>query len=341
MNLKIHKLQEAQLKILWEKWQNASIFISGGTGFFGKWLLESHLWLVENLSLKTQVTILSRDPERFLKDFPHFDHPSISFIKGDVREPLESTKTFDLVIHAATEASAKLNEEDPMLMMDVILEGTKNILNFAAKSKVKKFLNVSSGAVYGEQPQEIDLIPETYQGAPDATNPTTAYGNAKRTAELFGFILGKHHGFDCVAARGFAFVGPYLPIDTHFAVGNFIGDVLKNKPILIKGDGLAMRSYLYGEDLAIWLWTLLLKGNAGEAYNLGSDQGLSIAELANMVSESSPEKLEVQGPMTKASSDLRHKYLPSVSKAKALGLEVWTPLKDSIKLTYLWNQQQS
>ncbi|MDX2470039.1 MAG: NAD(P)-dependent oxidoreductase [SAR324 cluster bacterium] len=341
MKLDLHEILKEQLTDLWRGWEESSIFISGGTGFFGKWLLESHLWLGSELGLKTQVTVLSRNPEAFLKAHPQFKHPSIAFIQGDVRQEVSSTKSFDLVIHAATEASAKLNAEDPMLMMDVILEGTRNILDFAAKNKAKKFLNVSSGAVYGEQPQEINLIPETYQGAPDPTNLTTAYGNGKRTSELFGFIAAKQHSFDCVSARGFAFVGPYLPLDTHFAVGNFIGDSLKEKPIVIKGDGLAQRSYLYGEDLAIWLWTLLLQGATGEAYNLGSDQGVSITELATLVSESAPVKLPIEGPLAKANGDFRHKYLPSIEKARVLGLDVWTPLDLAVEKTYAWHKEQN
>jgi len=337
MNLDLHDQHSKALQKLWKPWRQAKIFITGGTGFFGKWLLESHLWMHENIGLQTQLTILSRNPESFKKNYPQFVHPSITFVQGDIRDKLQLDQCFDLIIHGATEASATLNREDPLLMMDVILQGTRNILDLAVATQANRFLMLSSGAVYGEQPQGMDYITEDYQGSPDPTNPLTAYGIAKRTAETLSFIYGRQHGFDSVSARGFAFAGPYLPLDGEFAIGNFVGNALSGKPIEIKGDGQPMRSFLYGEDLAIWLWTLLLEGKKNEAYNLGSDQEISIYDLAKAVVKLSPQTTEILGPMQKPSGNFRNKYLPSIEKARSLGLEAWTTLDQSIQKTLEWN----
>ena len=114
------------------------LFLTGGTGFFGKWLLESILWMNRELDHPIEVLVLSRNPESFLKKFPQFTNPEIKFLQGDVRSFQFVDDKFDLVIHAATDASVQLNSENPLLMIDTIVEGTKRTLEFSKKSGVKK-----------------------------------------------------------------------------------------------------------------------------------------------------------------------------------------------------------
>src|SRR5213075_1098715 len=121
---------------------------------------------------------------------------------------------------------------------------------------------------------------EGFRGSPDVLDPQPAYGETKRMGELLCFAYGKRFGIDVVAARGFAFLGPHLPLDRNFAAGNFLSNVLNGASIEVKGDGTALRSYLYAADLAVWLWTLLVRGAPGRAYNVGSEMAVSIAELA-------------------------------------------------------------
>ena len=115
-------------------------------------------------------------------------------------------------------------------------------------------------------------------------------------------------------ARCFTFVGPYLPLDDHLAMGNFIRDGLNGGPIIVKGDGTTIRSYLYADDLVEWLWTILLKGNTGEAYNVGSDEAISIFDLAHLVSTCFDDKPEV---IIKGKPDGKiDRYVPKVEKIK-------------------------
>ncbi|MDB6024805.1 MAG: epimerase, partial [Verrucomicrobiales bacterium] len=238
-------------KGLWEELRGQKIFITGGTGFFGVWLLESFVWANEHLNLKAEALVLTRDIEKFAQKSPQLAKKScLRFIAGDIRDFAFPSEQFAFVIHAATDASAKLNDENPLLMLATVVEGTRRALDFAVHCGAKKFLLASSGAVYGSQPQDLVHVPEEFSGGPNQSDPRSAYGEGKRMAELLCAIYAKQIGIEAKIARCFAFVGPHLPLDSHFAIGNFIRDAMSGGPILIKGDGTPERSYLYAADLA-------------------------------------------------------------------------------------------
>jgi nucleoside-diphosphate-sugar epimerase len=317
---------------LWEELRGERIFITGGTGFFGCWLLESFAWANDRLGLNASALVLTRDPDAFRKKVPHLaTHLAIHFHSGDVRSFEFPVGSFTHIIHAATESSVKLNSESPLLMLETIVDGTRRTLEFARQSGAKKILLTSSGAVYGKQPQEMTLIPEDYQGAPDPTDPLCAYGEGKRVAEtLFSMYAGKY-GFESKIARCFSFVGLYLPLDIHFAIGNFIRDGLNGGPIIIKGNGTPIRSYLYAADLAIWLWTILMRGKTSRPYNVGSDECQSIADTGRMVARAfaPPLKVDIRGKVYPDQEVER--YIPSTSRAKEeLGLTSYFPFQDAL-----------
>jgi dTDP-glucose 4,6-dehydratase len=325
---------------LWDELRGKRIFITGGTGFFGKWLLESFIWANNILKLNAQMHVLSRDPEAFKMSYPHLANANeIVFYRGDVRTFDFPTSNFEFVIHAATDATTQLNHDNPLLMIDTIIEGTRRVLDFSLSCGAKRFLLISSGAVYGKQPVDLSHIPEDYQGAPDPMQPVSAYSEGKRLAELLCSIYHKEHGTETVIARCFAFVGPYLNLNIHYAIGNFIRDGLAGGPIRISGDGTPYRSYLYAADLAIWLWTLLFRGKPGEAYNVGSEQAISIRDLAYEVAthfSNSPKVIISKQPLPEAPTE---RYVPSTRKPRIeLGLDTNIHLDEAVRRTVDWNR---
>jgi nucleoside-diphosphate-sugar epimerase len=317
---------------LWEELRGQRIFITGGTGFFGCWLLESLAWANDKLDLKASVVVLTRNFDAFKKKAPHLAaHPDIQFHVGDIRNFNFPDGEFTHVIHAATDGSAMLRQNGPLLMFDTIVEGTRHTLDFAVHCKAKKFLLTSSGAVYGKQPYEMSHVSEDYCGAPDPVDPNSVYGEGKRTAELLCSNYSKIFNFETKIARCFAFVGPYLPLDVNFAIGNFIRDGLNGGPIQIKGDGTPYRSYLYAADLAVWLWTILFKGESSRPYNVGSEKEVTIAELADIVSSSFPKPVEVRIAKRPDPGIPAERYVPSTKLAQRLcHLREEIDIRDSI-----------
>ena len=320
---------------VWENFRNKNIFLTGATGFFGKWLLESFIYINNKLSLNAELCALSRNPEAFLKLYPFYEQEnSVNFIKGDIQTFKFPEQNFNFIIHAATDADATLNQDNPLYMMDTITIGTRRILDFAKQQKkFESFLFVSSGAVYGKQPSHVSHIKESDSFNIDINNPLSAYAEGKRVAELYCSTYFQKFGIPVKIARCFAFVGPYLPLDKHFAVGNFILNAINGEDIIIKGDGTTYRSYLYAADLAIWLWTILLQGKNNQPYNVGSENSLSIEGIAKSVIKL-VEHAEVK-VMILTKAEKPERYIPDCSLASStLELRELISLYHAIEKTY-------
>ncbi len=298
------------------------LFLTGGTGFFGKWLLECFLVSAPD---DLEILMLTRSASAFASRCPRFVRdPRISLLEGDVRSFDFPGGEFDAVIHAASPVSVRLERENPDEMYSVIVDGTRRVLEFAERKGVARLLFVSSGAVYGEAHAEMERFREDRP-----CSPITAYGKGKLQAEL----LALKSAIPAVIARCFAFVGAGLPLDAHFAVGNFIADCLAGRPITIKGDGRPWRSYLYAGELAEWLWRLLLTAPDGTVCNVGGDRAVNLVGLAGLVRAAAGARCPVRilhGHERGAGVD---SYLPDLRRAACLGLISRIPLEQALSRT--------
>lgn len=323
---------------LWPSLKRGRIVVTGATGFFGTWLLEILLAANREYGLGLTILALSRRPAGFIAKAAHLANDcSVRWVVGDVRDFDFPQGDITHIIHAATESASNLNASNPGEMFEVCTAGTNRVLALAYEKRVDRMLFTSSGAVYGRQPPGLSHIPEDYAGGPDPLDRRNAYAEGKRAAEFLCGLAATDpaHPVPVTVARCFAFVGPHLPLDRHFAIGNFIRDALGGGPIRIAGDGTPFRSYLYAADLAEWLITILLRGKSGRAYNVGSEEPVSIRELAIRVARVAdlPETAVTVAKAAPAGV-AADRYVPSCRRAcDDLHLTPATSLDEAIRRT--------
>lgn len=327
-----------------ETLRGARLFLTGGTGFFGHSLLESLLYANRALALNLEATVLTRDADRFQRSSPHIcSDAAISLLEGDVRTFPFPPEPYTHIVHAATDSGNQPPHRSAYDLAETILDGTRRVLQFARASGATRLLYTSTGAVYGRSTTLLQT-PETYLGGPDPLQLASSYDEAKRMAEHLCIAYAQDSPLEPVIARCFAFIGPHLPLDAHFAIGNFVRDALRNEPLEIKGDGTPRRSWLYTSDLAAWLWTLLAKGTPGRAYNVGSDEGYTLVEAARLIAGTlrpdgnGGSALPINIAGTPAPSSPLNSYVPSVDRVRReLGLSVTVPLSEAVRRTATWH----
>ena len=327
----------------WSRFGGARLFMTGGTGFVGTWLLQAMQRANDRLGSNIELVVLTREPERARLHAPHvFSRPDTLLLAGDVSTFAGRVGKFDLCIHAATDVGDPLKTGNPVDVFDSIVLGTRRVLDLANASGVSRFLLTSSGAVYGPQPAGLERVPETYIGAPDPLQPNAAYGNGKRSAEWLAAAhaaQASQPGFESCIARIFALIGPGLPLNGPFAAGNFLRDALAGQAIKVHGDGRPLRSYLYMADLCIWLLRILNSGASGQAYNVGSENAVSIAALARQVADAAGTHAALNLQTTATHDSETPRYVPDTFKARQdLGLAEYTSLHSALIKTIHWSR---
>ena len=242
------------------------ILFIGGTGFFGKAFLN---YIKSNPSNINSITIVGRSAENFLENNKEFiELDNVKYVYGDILNDLSQLKdiSFSHVIHAAAD-STNVTNLSHLQRYKQIVEGTKNVLEFVRDHLPEsKLLFISSGGVYGDMPSHKKSFIESDMWNSDILDSSNVYTVSKRTAEHLCSLYFDEYNLNISIARCFCFSGIHLPLNVHFAIGNFIKDALANNDIIIKGDGKSIRSYLDQDDLSEWMLEILKKIHLKKLY---------------------------------------------------------------------------
>jgi len=309
-----------------------TLLVIGGSGFFGKSILDAYRrGLLQTWSIDS-IYIFARNAEMLSSTNPELIDASVRLINGDIGS-CESLPYAEYVIHAAASSDASKYLEAPENEKKNIIAGTLNFCKIAKSDfKESKILYVSSGAVYGRTTNELIPFSEEDVFIPleEVQEEKRHYAAAKRDSESEIILLGKS-GISVSIARCFAFIGCYLPRDQHFAIGNFIQNGMNHVPIKIKAQNRVYRSYMYADDLVIWLMTIASAASKQcPIYNVGSSEAFEIRELGRLLSGIYSVNAEYKQP----NQDRPDYYIPSITKASNdLGLSCSHSTFDAIRLT--------
>lgn len=319
--------------------KNDTIVITGGTGFMGTWIVGLLAFLNDHHSFNMNIILVARQMDHFKLQRPHLaNRNDIKLISADVRHFADLPMDTNWIIHAAATPDNRVHATRPLETMSVIANGTHSILRAAERcSNFKMLLNISSGLIYGSQPLLNNALQESHAGAPLCGTVTSAYAEAKRYAETLCAASRSEARMPVMTVRPFAFIGPYQSLERPWAINNFINDALSGRAIRIMGDGNTIRSYLYASDMAYWILTMLVRGQAGETYNLGSDEEIDLKTLAEMVSAKLRGGHQIQ--LRVGNGNQASRFIPDLSfAAKQLHLTRTVDLDTALTKTIAWHQ---
>lgn len=317
------------------------LVITGGTGFVGSWLLEMISILNEEYNFQSRVHIIANEVDFFKKRHPHLaSRPEITFAKNDVRNLLELPRDTNWLIHAAAVRDRQFHSICPIETLNTISNGTEQVLRASLQcSELKMFLNMSSGLVYGSQPDEVPRVPESYSGAPPLNNINALYAQAKRYGENLCTAFRAQERLPTMSVRPFSFIGPFQDLDSPWAVTNFIRDAINGRDVRVLGDGKAIRSYMYPSDMALWLLVMMVSAEPGACYNIGSPEEINLADLAKKIVDYTSPSSRVLLSMGDSTNSKFSRLVPDVNLAiEKLKLKQTVSLNQAIAKTIEWHR---
>lgn len=328
----------AKADLPWHLLKNKTVLISGAAGFLPSYMVDTLMFLNETQGLNIKTIGLVRNISRAQKRFAHVNSDLLQLVEQDICENFTINEKIDLIIHAASQATPKVFESDPVgtLLPNVI--GSKNLLEIAVQNKVESFLFFSTSGVYGHVDDNEYPIAESCFGRLDPTKLSSCYLESKRMGENMCIAWHSQYGVPVKIVRPAITYGPGVGLDDGRSFADFIACIVKGEDIKLYSDGKVLRNYCYIADAVLGFFTVLLNGENGQAYNVASDIDTGVRELAEyLVADVFPErKLKVTLSDDHSKNFLRTNFARTtvdISKAKSLGWRLSFSIAEGFKRT--------
>jgi len=313
--------------------KRSNLLVTGGTGFFGTWITELVKYLNDKFAFDMKLYLLARVPTKEVTNLV-LSRNDIFFIQKDIRNLTEIPSDINYIIHAACSPNNIEHMSNPIETMDIISRGTKELLDCAVHlPNLKKLINLSSGQIYGNI--KSDIISEKDYGRLNSNSIKSIYPEAKRYSETISKAYESLYKLPIIQVRPFSFIGPFMSLEKPWAVNNFINDAIKFKRIKIIGNGKPIRSYMYPTDMVECLFNILSSSQKYNTYNLGSDEGVSLEDLALKIKNIIGNDLSIDILHMNENNDT---FRPDISRIKEeLGISLKMNLSNTLQKTIEWN----
>jgi dTDP-glucose 4,6-dehydratase/UDP-glucuronate decarboxylase len=330
------------------------LLITGGAGFLGYYLIQSVLYSNKINNHREPIGLIVLD--NFIRGLPQWlvelkEDKDLKLIEHDITEPLpKDIEIFDYIMHAASIASPTYYRKHPIETMDANVNGLRNLLEYTKERKerntpVQGFVFFSSSETYGNPSLDCIPTPETYYGYVSFTGPRACYDESKRYGETLCVNFVRQYGLPIKIVRPFNNYGPGLKITDKRVIPDFARDVLAGRDIIMFSDGAPTRTFCYIADAIIGYYKVLIKGEAGEAYNIGvQEPEISMADLAEKIVDISTELFDYNGRVVHR-SNLDQDYLkdnpdrrcPQIEKARSvLEYHPSISLDEGLRRSLIW-----
>ncbi len=331
-----------------------NLFVAGGAGFLGYYLVQAPLFWNRRHPDAQPIRVLVLD--NFSRGMPGWlralgSDPHLRLIEHDITQPLPAALgDQEYLVHAASIASPTYYRLRPIETMDANVNGLRYLLEYCLKQQqrghpVEGVLFYSSSEIYGDPTPDNIPTPETYRGNVSCTGPRACYDESKRYGETLCVNFARQHGLPIKVARPFNNYGPGLKISDRRVIPDFARDILAGQDMVVLSDGTASRTFCYVADAVTGYYKILVKGTAGEAYNIGVETPeITVMELAERLAALGRELIGYTGQVVRRTSADRDYLIdnpvrrcPIIVKAREqLGYQPQITLDEGLRRSLIW-----
>lgn len=314
----------------WEKLAGKSLLLTGATGLIGTMIVDVLMKKNRDENLNVKIYAAGRNEKIAAQRFAdYWNDKNFQFVKMNVNEPITQDFSVNYIIHAASNTHPVLYSTDPVGTMMANFLGTFNLLEYGVKSKIERFLFLSSVEIYGKALNANDDFDEKYCGYIDCNTLRAGYNESKRAGETLCNAYISQHGIDAVISRPCRIYGPTLRLDNSSVLYQFMLNGVRGENIILKSAGQQKFSFCYVADCVTGIFYSLLKGKCGEAYNVAdSSEILTLGEIAKYIGEICGTKVIFELPDEIQARGFSNAVRAVLINDKLRGLG-WTPKDDT------------
>ncbi len=323
--------------IPWEKLRKKTICITGATGMIASVVIDILMKRNREYDSGIRIIAVSRSEEKARACFDRYWSDShFKWYSHDITKPFPELGIMDYILHAASNTHPRAYATDPVGTITANVQGTYQLLTYAAAHSCRRFFFFSSVEIYGENRGDTDKFNETYLGYIDCNTLRAGYPESKRLGEALCNAFAAKYEQDFVIGRFSRVYGPTMAKEDSKAIAQFIGKAAMGEDIVLKSQGNQLYSYTYAADAALATLVLLLKGESGSAVNIADRASdIRLRDLAALLAKEAGTKVvfELPDEVERAGYSTAQTAVLDDGKIVGLGWKPLTPIERGISKT--------